>query len=105
MQASFIHDGKTVDYTPTAAVEAGSVVVLGSLVGVTKVDIPANALGGLAVVGVFDVEKANVAITLGAKVYWDATAKKANLTTSGAPLGVAVADAVAADTTVRVRLG
>ena len=106
MQARFIHDGKSVDFFPATDVPAGSVVILGSLVGITKLDVKSNTLGAVAVVGVYDVEKTNVAVPLGSKVYWDATAKKANLTATGNTLlGVAVLEAAAEDTVVRVRIG
>ena len=58
MAAVFVHDGSSIDYTPGAAVAAGDVVVQGDLVGVAKLDIPANVLGALAVTGVFDFPKA-----------------------------------------------
>jgi len=48
------------------------VVVLGSMIGVTKVPIEANALGALAVRGLFDVVKANEQQAQGAALYWDA---------------------------------
>ena len=35
-QATYVHAGSSVDYTPVAAVAAGDVVVLGDLVGVAK---------------------------------------------------------------------
>ena len=106
MQASFIHDGKSIDFFPATDVPAGSVIVRGSLVGVTKLDIPAGRLGALAVVGVFDIGKGNTAIPLGSKVYWDDNAKQAVLTaTNNAPLGIAIQDATAEDNVVRVRLG
>ena len=106
MYAQFIHDGRSIDFLSATDVPAGSVIVQGSLVGVTKLDVKANRLGALAVVGVFDIAKGNVAIPIGSKVYWDATAKQAVLTASGnAPLGVAVQDATAGDDLVRVRLG
>ena len=106
MQAHFIHDGKSIDFLSATDVPAGSVIVQGSLVGVTKLDIKAERLGALAVVGVFDIAKGNVAVPLGSKVYWDATAKQAVLTATGnAPLGVAVLEAAAEDAVVRVRLG
>ena len=106
MQARFIHDGKSVDFFPATDVPAGSVVILGSLVGITKLDVKSNTLGAVAVVGVYDVEKTNVAVPLGSKVYWDATAKKANLTATGNTLlGVAVLEATADDAVVRVRIG
>ena len=106
MHARFIHDGKTIDFLSATDVPAGSVIVQGSLVGVTKLDIKAERLGALAVVGVFDIAKGNVAIPLGSRVYWDATAKQAVLAATGnAPLGVAVLEAAAEDAVVRVRLG
>ena len=104
MQARFIHDGKSVDFFPTSDIPAGTVVILGSLVGITKLDVKSNTLGAVAVGGVYDVEKTNVAVPLGSKVYWDDTVKKANLTATTL-LGVAVLEAAAEDETVRIRLG
>ena len=106
MQARFIHDGDAIDFLSVSDIPAGSVVIQGSVVGITKVDITAGRLGALAVVGVYDIEKSNVAVPLGSIVYWDATAKKAVVAASGnTRLGVAVSEAIADDETVRVRLG
>ena len=106
MQARFIHEGKALDFFPEADVAAGTVIVENDLVGVTKLDIQAGRLGALHVVGVFDVAKGDSAISLGAKVYWDSTAKQAVATATGnKQLGLAVLPAMASDTTVRVRLG
>jgi predicted RecA/RadA family phage recombinase len=57
MQAQFVHDGKAVDFTPTADVAVGSIVIQGDLVGITKRDIKAGSLGSIAVEGVFDIPK------------------------------------------------
>jgi predicted RecA/RadA family phage recombinase len=108
--ATFVQDGAAIDYTPGANVAAGDVVVQGELVGIAKTPIAANALGALAVDGVFDLPKATgggSAITAGAVVYWDAG--NAQATTSAAAganklLGKTIAAAADADTTVRVRL-
>jgi predicted RecA/RadA family phage recombinase len=106
--AQFIHDGNTLDYTPSANVSAGDVVVQGDLVGIAKLDISAGALGALAVTGVFDVPKASgagTAIAAGAKVYWNATNNQATTTATGSKyLGKSVRAAADADATVRVRL-
>ena len=106
--AQFIHDGNTLDYTPSANVSAGDVVVQGDLVGIAKLDIAAGALGALAVTGVFDVPKASgagTAIAAGAKVYWNATNKQATTTATGNKyLGKSVRAAADVDATVRVRL-
>ncbi|MCK6485456.1 MAG: DUF2190 family protein [Phycisphaerae bacterium] len=107
-QATFVHDGAAIDYTPGAAVAAGDVVVIGELVGVTKTPIAANALGALAVRGVFDFAKATgvgTAISAGANVYWDDTNNVATTTATGNKLiGKCVKAAADANATVRVRM-
>ena len=55
--ATFIHDGRSIDYTPGADVSAGDVVVQNDLVGIAKLDIASGVLGALAVTGVFDLPK------------------------------------------------
>ena len=59
--ATFVQQGAAVDYTPTVDTPAGAVVVQGDLLGITKHIIKANALGSIAVEGVFDIEKDPVA--------------------------------------------
>ncbi len=106
----FIHDGDSIDYTPGADVAAGDVVVQGELVGIAKLDIAADALGALAVKGVFDLPKATgggTAIAVGSLVYWDAGASVATTNAAAGAnklLGKTVKAAVDADATVRVRL-
>ena len=106
--ADFIHDGDAIDYTPSSAVTGGDVVVLGTLVGVAKKDIAANALGALHVKGVFAFPKdasSGGAIAVGVDLYWDATNEIMTETSAGNTLaGKSVLAAAAADTTVRVRL-
>lgn len=107
--ATFSHSGNAVDYTPGSAVTAGDVVVQGDLVGVANSDIAANALGALAVEGVFDFAKASGdgGITAGALVYWDvaeAVAKTDDESAANKLIGKAVAAAGDTDTTVRIKL-
>ena len=106
--ATFVHEGKSIDYTPTSAVTAGDVIVLGTLVGVAPRSIEANKLGALQVEGVFDFPKAtgsSSAISAGDKVYWDAAEEVATKTSSSNTyLGKAVADAAATAAEVRVKL-
>jgi predicted RecA/RadA family phage recombinase len=109
-KAFFIHDGNAIDYTPGAGVPAGGVVVQGELVGVAKQPIAANALGALAVAGVFDFTKATgggSAIGAGVNVFWDATNGVATTDADGGAnkaLGKTVLAAGDDDETVRVRL-
>ena len=109
----FVQTGDSVDYTPEADVAAGAVVVQNDLVGVTKLDIKADALGALAVTGVFDFPKATgggSAIEAGKKVYWDEAEEVATESDVGAGyvdnpyLGKTVKAAGDDDETVRVRM-
>ena len=68
MKAIYVQPGNAIDYTPTADVAAGDVVVLGTIIGVASYDIAANTLGALNVSGVFDMPKASGAVTAGAAV-------------------------------------
>ena len=113
-QARYVQDDESIDYTPSSAVEAGQVVVQGSVLGIAKIPIAANALGALAVEGIFDVAKATGAVNLGAAVYWDAdgspvggVALSGAATTSSSGntfMGFAVVAAESGDATVRVLL-
>ena len=105
MIAKYVQKGEAIDYRPTTAVAAGDVVVLGKLVGIARLDIAADTLGSLAVVGCYDVAKATGAVTVGAAVYWDATNSQATTTATGNPyLGKAILAAESNDDTVRFLL-
>ena len=108
MVTRFIMDEDAVDYTPSADVAAGAVVVQGELVGVAVRAIPANTLGALTVTGVADFPKTagtGSGIAAGANVYWDATNQVATATAgSNKLIGKTTQAAADADTTVRVRL-
>jgi len=108
--ATYVQAGDSIDYTPSADVAAGDVVVQGDLVGVAKIRIAANALGALAVSGVFDFPKATgvgEAISVGSKVYWDeaeAVAKTDDETGANKLIGKTILAAGDDDEKVRVRL-
>ena len=114
-QATFLQEGKAIDYTPGSDVVAGQVVVLGSMIGIAVRPIASGALGALAIAGVFDVAKVNGAISVGVAVYWDAdgdpqggtagTGAATTTSTDNTFLGHAVAAVGATDETVRVVLG
>ena len=109
----FVQEGASIDYTPGVAVAAGDVVVQNDLVGVAQQPIAANALGALAVTGVFDFPKdtgSASAIAAGKKVYWDEDEEVATESEVGAGyvdnpyLGKTVQAAGDDDETVRVRM-
>ena len=110
MTARFIHDGNSIDHTPSTDVAAGAVIVQGDLIGIAKVPIPAGTSGALAVTGVFDVPKATgvgSALGSGVKVYWDAGNSVATTDDNAGAnkyLGKTVDAASDDDAIVRVRL-
>lgn len=114
MQAIFVQDAESVDYTPGSNVAAGQVVVQGSLVGIAKRPITAGDLGALAVQGIYDVVQAAVTFAFGQAVYWDAdgdpvggvggTGAAAESATGNTFMGYALAATLNTDETVRVVL-
>lgn len=101
--ASYVQDDDLIDYTPSSAVAAGDVVVLADLVTVAPRAIAANALGTVAVEGVWSMPKASGAISQGAIVYWDATAGNVTTTaTNNKRAGKAAKAAASGDASVQV---
>ena len=78
MEATFVQDGVSLDYTPSAAVAAGEVVMRGAVPYVATRPIAANTLGSLRCDGVFDILKDTAIIADGDAIYWH---------TGGTPVG------------------
>mgnify|MGYP001076065457 CR=1 FL=1 len=77
MADNFVQPGKVLQWTngTGSAVTAGSVVVMGALLGVALVDIANGASGSVAIDGVFDVPKVSGAvIAQGESLTWDVSA-------------------------------
>jgi predicted RecA/RadA family phage recombinase len=103
--ADYYQDGDLINYTPGSAVAAGAVVVLADLITVAPRPIAANALGAVAVEGVFKLPKASGAISQGAIVYWNSTDGNVTTTSSGNKRAGKAAEAAASgDATVPVLL-
>lgn len=102
--ADYVQKGDVLDYTPGSAVAAGEVVVIGSLVAVAPRPIAANALGSLAVEGVFALPCATGATgAQGSAISWYATSGIAHAST-GTAAGKLAKARVATDTSVHVIL-
>jgi predicted RecA/RadA family phage recombinase len=102
--ADYVQKGDVLDYTPTGAVAAGDVVVIGALVGVAPRPIAANALGSLAVEGVFALPCATGATgAQGSAINWYATSGVAHAST-GVAAGKLSKAREAGDVTVDVIL-
>jgi predicted RecA/RadA family phage recombinase len=77
-QAAYVNAEGVIPYTPTAFTQAGSVIVVGAHIGITKLDIPANMLGEVHTKGIYAMPKgtsggSGAALAWGTEVYWDAT--------------------------------
>ncbi|OHB50505.1 MAG: hypothetical protein A2Y10_18070 [Planctomycetes bacterium GWF2_41_51] len=116
---NFSQDGKSIDYTPAAAISGGELVVLGGMVGISKSDIAAGVLGALCIEGIFAVPKKNETFAEGLPVWFDADGNPQDgVAGSGAAtqiggdaqavgdilLGSCVVDAAAADTCSYIKI-
>lgn len=103
---NFVQPGKTITIPAPAAVASGGVVIAGDIKGIAAGAADSGAPVDVETAGVFELPKVALdAFTLGASVYWDATAELCTTTSEGnTMLGVAVAAAAASTATVRCRL-
>lgn len=85
---------------------SGQGVLVGAFFGVAAMDGAQNALVECETRGEFELAKdPTQAMTLGARVFWDNTARRLTTTaTDNFQVGIVTAAALAADTTVRVML-
>lgn len=81
MEATFVHGNPLmIDYTPSAPIDAGMVVVTNDTVRIAHRAIAANELGSLASFGGVYRCVGDGVIAADKKVYWDNTANKVTLT-------------------------
>ncbi len=114
--ATYVQRGESLDYVNSgdSAIAVGTVIVLGTHIGIAGDTIAAGAKGSVHVTGIFNFPKAasDGGITLGAAVVWDNTnsviAAYDATANSGAGngdiIGYATAAAATADTAVYVKL-
>jgi predicted RecA/RadA family phage recombinase len=105
MQATFVHEGHSIDYTPGADIAVGDVVVFGKVCCVAKFPIASGKDGALSTRGVYSVAKATpLAMAVGDALYWNSSSKQLTKTTTDTYFGICVAAAAANDTTVKAQL-
>ncbi|MFZ1827998.1 MAG: capsid cement protein [Candidatus Competibacteraceae bacterium] len=111
MTTKYVAEGEALVYSNTGAlIKSGAVVVIGNLIGVALVDIPATSgTGAVALKGVFTVPKvAGSAWVQGAKLLYDVSAAAFDVGTATPATGdvsgccVAAAAALSAATTGQV---
>ena len=105
---NFIQPGANIDFTAGAAYTSGQGLKIEDLFGVVAGDVASGDKGVLVTEGVFELPKrAAAAMNQGAKVDWDEAVPEVvpnGDAASDIVIGVVAVAALAADTTVKVRL-
>ena len=100
MKAKYVQKGDAVDFEPNVDLDAGEIVRLGNLIGITRLPVKAGTLGSLAISGVFDVAKpAGISFAQGSIVFWGE-----QVAHSGFLLGITIQNASAESDHVRILL-
>ena len=105
---TYIQDGEVLTLTPAADVASGVGYLFGAaLFGIAVNDVASGSAGAFATQGVYEIGKTSaLAIAVGDRVFWDATNKVVNKTTTAQQcIGVAVTAAGNPSSTVYVKLG
>lgn len=102
---NYIQKGDVITVTASADITGGSMVVVGSLVGIAVTDIANGAKGEIALEGVYEVGKEADDIAIGVKLYHKSSTGTVTTTaTSNTFAGYAFAAAGTAATTVQLKL-
>lgn len=105
---NYVQQGETLTLTPAAAVASGVGYLFGAgLFGVAANDVASGEAGEFVTEGVVSIGKTSaLAISVGDRLFWDATNKVVNKTTTAQQcVGVAVAAASNPSATVSMKLG
>ena len=99
------HEGHTIVLAAPYDRLSGQGALVGSIFGVAVVDVLSTVSAAFETEGVFDITKAAGAVTQGAKMYWDNTAKNTTTTsTSNTFIGYATQAQASGDATCRIKL-
>ncbi len=103
---NYVQPGDSIDVAPLYTVPSGGGALIGpGLFGIASNDTAVGTVNTFRTVGVYDLGKANVAITAGARIYWDDAARVLTTVAAGnVYIGGAIQAAAAAAATARVRL-
>lgn len=100
-----VSKGLTMDYTATADITSGQVVLVGAMIGIAVSALASGETGALTVEGVFTVPKSTGVVAQGAQVYWDNTNKNVTTTaTDNTPCGKAFIAAASGDAEIDIKI-
>lgn len=108
MATTYVQDGDILNLTPPAAVASGVGYLFGAaLFGIALEDVAISTPGAFACEGVWTIGKTSaLAIAVGDRLFWDATNKVVNKTSSAQQcVGIAVEAAANPSATVKIKLG
>lgn len=104
---TYVQPGETLSLAPSADVASGVGHLFGTLFGVATADVLSGVAGPFITEGVVTIAKTSaLAISVGDRLFWDATNKVVNKTTTAQQcVGVAVEAAANPSATVKMKLG
>jgi predicted RecA/RadA family phage recombinase len=105
---NFVQSGEELDLDPAATVASGTGHLFGAaLFGVAAVDAVSGTASAFVMQGVVEIAKTSaLAITIGDRLFWDATNSVVNKTSSAQQqVGIAVGAAANPSATVKMLIG
>nr|DAT60410.1 MAG TPA: protein of unknown function DUF2190 [Caudoviricetes sp.] len=105
--ATYFQRGEALDYTNTGSdkITVGTVIKIGTRIGIAGDDILPKATGTIHVSGVFEFKKTGTnEVKMGTNVYFDGTGIT-ETAGSNAVAGYAAEDATASATSIKVKIG
>ena len=105
--ATYFQRGEALDYTNTGSdkITVGTVIKIGTRIGIAGDDILPKATGTIHVSGVFEFKKTGTTeVKMGTNVYFDGTGITETVG-SNTPAGYAAEDAAASATSIKVKIG
>lgn len=72
-KATFIQEGKIINFTAQKEIAYNEIVPIGDCVGVASEFIKSGSMGGVRMTGIYEMPAAAETIDFGEKLYWDAT--------------------------------
>lgn len=73
VKARYISDGNVLDYVAPSNIRSGQLVIMAELAGIALTDIKKGTVGAVQIYGIWELPKASGEVSVGAKLYWNAT--------------------------------
>lgn len=102
---NYVQPGNVIPVTLAANISSGDALAIGTVVGVATCSGVIGQVVNFSLEGVYELPKASGAMTIGAVLYWDATAN--NLTTTAlnnTEAGICFEGVGSSATTVKIKL-